>query len=69
MPDQADSAQKQRSAEFAAIGPEFFQVLRTPVLRGRSFTEADTDKAKQVVVVNESFAKQYLDLVAMWGSE
>ena len=60
LPDQADSAQKQRSAEFAAVSPEFFQVLRTPVLRGRSFTEADTDKSKRVVIVNESFAKQYL---------
>ena len=30
------------------------------MLRGRSFTEADTDKTKRVVVVNESFAKQYL---------
>ena len=60
LPDQPDSAQKQRSAEFAAIGPDFFQVLRTPVLRGHSFTEADTEKVKKVVVVNASFAKQYL---------
>jgi putative ABC transport system permease protein len=30
------------------------------VLRGRSFTEADTDKTKKVVIINESFAKQYL---------
>jgi hypothetical protein len=30
------------------------------LLRGRSFTEADTDKTKGVVIVNESFAKQYL---------
>ena len=60
LPDQSDSAQKQRSAEFAGISPEFFQVLRTPLLRGRSFTGADTDKTKRVVIVNESFVKQYL---------
>jgi putative ABC transport system permease protein len=60
LPDQPDSAQKVRSAEFAVVGPEFFQVLRTPLLRGRSFTEADTDKTKGVVIVNETFAKQYL---------
>jgi putative ABC transport system permease protein len=30
------------------------------VLRGRSFTESDTDKTKRVLIVNESFAKQYL---------
>jgi putative ABC transport system permease protein len=60
LPDQADSTQTQRSAEFTAVSPEFFQVLKTPLLRGRSFTEADTEKGKRVVVVNESFAKQYL---------
>jgi putative ABC transport system permease protein len=60
LPDQSDSAQKQRSAEFAAVSPEFFQVLRTPLLRGRSFAEADTDNAKSVVVVSESFAKQFM---------
>ena len=43
-----------------SVSPEFFQVLRTPLLRGRFFTEADTDKTKRVVIVNESFAKQYL---------
>ena len=60
LPDQSNSTQKQRSAEFASVSPEFFQVLKTPLLRGRSFTEADTEKSKRVVVVNESFAKQYL---------
>ncbi len=60
LPDQSDSAGKQRSAESASVSPEFFQVLRTPLLRGRFFTEADTDKSKRVVIVNESFAKQYL---------
>jgi putative ABC transport system permease protein len=60
LPDEPDSGQKQRSAEFAAVSPEFFRVVRTPLLRGRVFTEADTDKTKPVVLVNESFAKQYL---------
>ncbi len=60
LPDQSDPSRKERSAEYATVSPEFFQVLRTPVLRGRSFTAADTDKSKRVVIVNESFAKQYL---------
>ncbi len=60
LPDQSDSAAKQRAAELASVSPEFFQILRTPLLRGRFFTEADTDKSKRVVIVNESFAKQYL---------
>ena len=59
-PDQPESDQKQRSAEFAIVSPEYFDVLRTPLLRGRVFTEADTDKSTRVVLVNDSFAKQYL---------
>ncbi|MBV8905386.1 MAG: ABC transporter permease, partial [Acidobacteriia bacterium] len=60
LQDQSNSAQEQRSTEFASVSPEFFQVLRTPLLRGRFFTESDTDKSKRVVIINESFAKQYL---------
>jgi predicted permease len=60
LPDQPDSAQKQGSAEFAWVSPDFFRAVRTPLLRGRVFTEADTDKTKPVVLVNESFAKRYL---------
>lgn len=60
LPDQPDCAQKQRSAEFAWVSPDFFRAVRTPLLRGRVFTEADTNEAKPVVLVNESFAKRYL---------
>jgi len=60
LPDESDSGQKQRSAEYASVSPDFFRVVRAPLLRGRVFTEADTDKTKPVVLVNESFAKQYL---------
>jgi putative ABC transport system permease protein len=60
LPDESDPGQKQRSAEYASVSPEFFRVVRTPLLRGRVFTEADSDNARRVVVVNESFAKKYL---------
>ena len=60
LPGQSDSWQKQRSAEYAAASPEFFHVLRTPLLRGRFFNESDTGNSKQVVIVNEAFAKQFL---------
>jgi predicted permease len=60
LPDDADSSQKQRTTETALVSPEYFHVLGVPLLRGRGFTEADTDKMKPVVVVSESFARQYL---------
>ena len=60
LPDEPDSSQKQRTTETALVSPEYFHVLGVPLLRGRGFTEADTDKTKPVVVVSESFARQYL---------
>jgi predicted permease len=42
------------------ITPEFFRVLRIPLLRGRVFTAADSSTAAPAVVVSESFVKMYL---------
>jgi len=60
LPDEPDSSQKQRTTETTLVSPEYFHVLGVPLLRGRGFTEADTDQMKPVVVVSESFARQYL---------
>jgi len=60
LPDEPDSSQKQPTAETARVSPEYFAVLGIPLLRGRGFTETDTDKTKPVAVVSESFARQYL---------
>ncbi|HYL75066.1 MAG TPA: ABC transporter permease, partial [Bryobacteraceae bacterium] len=60
LPDEPDSSQKQRTAETTLVSPDYFRVLGIPLLRGRGFAEADTDKTKPVVVVSESFATQYL---------
>jgi len=45
--------------ELRTITPDYFQVLRTPLLRGRFFTESDTTDAPPVVIVNEALAKKY----------
>jgi len=42
------------------VGSGYFATLRTPVLRGREFTPADTAAAPRVAVVNEAFARQFL---------
>jgi predicted permease len=42
------------------ITPEFFRVLRIPLLRGRVFTDADSSTAAPVVVVSEAFVKMYM---------
>jgi putative ABC transport system permease protein len=42
---------------FLAVGPEYFRVLRIPLIKGRVFTEQDTDGAPLVAVVNEALAR------------
>jgi putative ABC transport system permease protein len=41
------------------ISPNFFEVVRTPLLQGRSFTDADRDGTTPVVIVNETMAKRF----------
>jgi predicted permease len=44
---------------FNVVGPEYFEVMRVPLVSGRGFTDADRDGAPQVAVVNETFAARY----------
>jgi putative ABC transport system permease protein len=41
------------------VTPEYFHLLGTTLLRGRLFGESDNDKAPQVAVINEAFARTY----------
>ena len=45
-------------AEQRVVEGAYFQALRIPVLRGRTFTAADDDRAPRRVVVSESLARQ-----------
>ncbi len=42
------------------VTPEYFRVLRVPLLRGRVFTAADGRTTAPVLVVSQSFVKMYL---------
>src|SRR5207302_8875014 len=50
---------QQPVAEVNVVTPEYFQTLRTPIALGRAFTERDDKNSPPVVIVSESFAKQY----------
>jgi putative ABC transport system permease protein len=49
------------SAEFRLVTPDYFRVLKIGVRQGRAFTPADAPGAEGVVIVNESFARRYLN--------
>ena len=42
------------------VGPDFFHVLRVPLLVGRDFTDRDRAAAPKVVIINRTFAERYL---------
>ncbi|MDO8678469.1 MAG: ABC transporter permease [Acidobacteriota bacterium] len=41
------------------VSPGYFETLRLPVRRGRSFSDRDTATAPPAIIVNESFARRY----------
>jgi len=46
-----------RRAQFQLASPDYFATLRSPILNGRAFTEADVAGAEPVVIVNETLVK------------
>jgi predicted permease len=44
---------------YSVVSPAFFETMRIPILRGRSFTEADAHGAPNVAVVSHTFAERY----------
>jgi len=47
------------SAEFASVTPEFFRVLGTPLIRGRSFTDSDDTASQPVVLIDQTTAERF----------
>lgn len=45
--------------DVAEVGPSFFETMGIPLLLGRTFTAGDHAQGRQVLMINESFAKSY----------
>jgi putative ABC transport system permease protein len=59
FPDNATSAQEEYTADYGAVSPNYFDLLKLPLRKGRVFTDHDDDVAPKVVVVNEAFARKF----------
>jgi predicted permease len=45
--------------QFAAVDSSYFATMKTPIVRGRAFTTADTEKSPAVAIVNETMARRF----------
>jgi predicted permease len=43
---------------FNAVGPDYFRVMRIPILQGRAFADSDRIGTPQVVILNENLARR-----------
>ncbi len=57
--DRPAESSQDLSAERIRISSDYFKVLQTTLLRGRSFTEADEDGKPLVAIIDESTARKY----------
>ena len=56
---QPPSGQPAPNVAYNVISPDYFQTMRIPMARGRTFTDADDEKAQYVAIVNEVMAKHF----------
>jgi predicted permease len=47
------------TVQYNAVSPAYFDTLRIPVHQGRTFTDADDEKATNVAIVNQAMAKKF----------
>jgi putative ABC transport system permease protein len=55
----ATSKEAVPSVMYNVVDPPYFATMRVPVLRGRAFTEQDTDNTPLVAMINEAMAKKF----------
>lgn len=50
---------KNADAQYSVVTPGYFETLRIPLLRGRDFTDADSERAPGVAIINAEMARVY----------
>src|SRR5439155_3740855 len=46
-------------SQWRVITPNYFRAMRIPLLKGRYFTEGDTERSAAVVIINENLARTF----------
>jgi putative ABC transport system permease protein len=54
-----DEAERNPPLNLQVVTPEFFRTMRMPLVRGRSFSDRDTERTPPVVVISEPMARRY----------
>jgi putative ABC transport system permease protein len=50
---------KSITAHYATVSPDYFPVMRIPLLRGRFFSEQDSPSSPKVAIISEALARRY----------
>lgn len=50
---------EKQSAAYRVIGPDYFQVMKIPLIAGRDFSERDNRRSTPVLIINQTMAHQY----------
>ena len=59
LPDEVSTQESDHAAQFGAVSARYFDALKTPLIKGRVFTDHDADSSARVVVVNEAFVRRF----------
>jgi putative ABC transport system permease protein len=59
IPGRGELKGEEFSLDRRTVSPEYLGLLKIPLLRGRYIQASDTEKAEQVIVINEAAAKLY----------
>jgi macrolide transport system ATP-binding/permease protein len=54
-----EPGQQPPNVQYNMVSPAYFETLRIPVHQGRTFTDADDEKATSVAIVNQTMAKKF----------
>ena len=50
---------KSTTADYATVSPDYFRVMRIPLMRGRFFSEEDSPSSPKVAIISETLARRY----------